>query len=380
MKTVFVYSDALAGFDYGASHPLKPVRLKLAFELIKACGLLSADDARLVEPLPANDQDLLEFHSEDYIQVLREANRGRSLPGARFFGLGPGDNPVFPGVLDWSRLVAGASLLAAELVASGRADTAFNIGGGLHHARAAQASGFCYINDVVLAIRSLLKRGMRVAYIDIDAHHGDGVQEAFYTTDRVLTISLHETGNALFPGTGFAEETGEGEGKGYCANVPLPPGAGDELFLSAFNDTVPELVDAYRPDVVVSQLGVDAFRSDPLSDLSYTTNAFCQAVGTIRLLAPKWLALGGGGYDLANVARAWTLAWAIMNDAEAPRDVPQAFFEAHRGEGFGKRLRDEAVSSDGPPFEQMKREVRRAVEVVRERVLERIVRREHVHP
>ena len=371
MKTGFIYSDALARFNYGATHPLKPIRLQLAFELIKACGLLSSADPRLIEPLPANDQDLLAFHSEDYLQVLKAANSGRYLPGVSFFGLGPGDNPVFPGVLDWSRLVAGASLLAAELVAGGRLDIAFNIGGGLHHARAAQASGFCYINDAVLAILSLVRKGMRVAYVDLDAHHGDGVQEAFYTTDRVLTISLHETGDALFPGTGFEDETGEGEGKGYSVNIPLPAGAGDELFLRAFNDTVPELLELYRPDVVVSQLGVDTFRSDPLTHLNYTTNAFCEAVATIRLLASKWLALGGGGYDLANVARAWTLAWAIMNDAEAPRDIPEAFLQAHPGAGFGKRLRDEGIGPEAPVREQVK-EVERTVEVVRESVTRRI--------
>jgi acetoin utilization protein AcuC len=373
MKTAFIYSDALASFDYGANHPLKPVRLQLTFELIKACGLLSAADPRLIEPLPAGDADLLTYHAEDYLQVLKAANTGRYLPGARLFGLGPGDNPVFPGVLDWSRLVAGASLLAAALVADGRADIAFNIGGGLHHARAAQASGFCYINDAVLAIQLLLRKGMRVVYVDIDAHHGDGVQEAFYATDRVLTISLHETGEALFPGTGFEEEIGEGEGKGYSVNIPLPAGAGDELFLLAFNKTVPDLIEAFKPDIIVSQLGVDTFRSDPLTHLNYTTNAFCEAVGTIRLLAPKWLALGGGGYDLANVARAWTLAWAIMNDAEAPREIPEQFLRTHPGAGFGKKLRDEAARPEGPG-RGLQQDVERAVHGVRERVIKRIAR------
>jgi acetoin utilization protein AcuC len=220
MKTVFVYTGEFAKFDYGASHPLKPFRLKLTRDLIEACGLLGPDDPRLIIPAAATDADLLAFHTADYIEALKTADAGKYFPGASAYGLSPGDNPVFPGLFQWSRMVTGASLLAADIVDSGRADIAFSIAGGLHHALAGQASGFCYINDAVLAILSLARRGRRVAYIDIDAHHGDGVQEAFYSTDRVLTISLHETGGALFPGTGFEREMGAGTGRGYSVNIP----------------------------------------------------------------------------------------------------------------------------------------------------------------
>ncbi|NTW57797.1 MAG: acetoin utilization protein AcuC [Nitrospirae bacterium] len=341
MNTAYLYSDAFHRFDYGASHPLKTFRLKLTHELIKACGLLAPDDPRVIVPAPAKRDDLLAFHSPEYIDMLEASNSGKAIPGAAAFGLGYGDNPVFPGMFDWSLLVAGASLKAADLVESGEARTAFNISGGLHHALPSRASGFCYINDPVLAIMLLLARGRRVAYIDIDAHHGDGVQAAFYDTDRVLTISLHETGRSLFPGTGFEQETGEGAGKGYSVNVPLPPEAGDELFVRAFTEAVPQRIERFRPDVIVSQLGVDTFRSDPLAHLNVTTEGFCTVVGMIKSLAPKWIALGGGGYDVANVARAWTLAWAIMNDVQAPDDIPQSFLRQFSGAGFpDRRLRD----------------------------------------
>ncbi len=341
MPTAFIHDPAVARFSYGASHPLKPIRLKLTVELIKACGLLLPDDPRLIVPVPATRQDLLAFHTPDYINMLEASNGGAEPPGAAAYGLGYGDNPVFPGMYDWSLLVAGSSLKAADLVESGEARIAFNISGGLHHAMAGRASGFCYVNDPVLAIRLLLSRGRRVAYVDIDAHHGDGVQAAFYDTDRVLTISLHETGEALFPGTGFQNETGEGAGKGYSVNVPLPPGAGDLEFARAFTDTVPPEIERFRPDVIVSQLGVDTFRTDPLAHLNVTTKGFSAMVEMIKGLCPKWVALGGGGYDIANVARAWTLAWAIMNDVEAPEEIPPSFLQQFPGAGFqSTKLRD----------------------------------------
>jgi len=271
MKTAFLYSDDFTGFDYGSDHPLKIVRLKLTRDLIDSLGLLSSEQTKIVVPQPAAEKDLLLFHHADYIEMLKAVNTGRSMPGAAYFGLGPGDNPVFKGLFDWSRLVAGASLQAALMVESGEVDIAFNISGGLHHALAARASGFCYVNDPVMAIMALLRKGRKVAYVDIDAHHGDGVQEAFYGTNRVLTISLHESGRTLFPGTGFEGEIGEGEGRGFSLNVPLPSYSDDELFLLAFDRIVPEAIGTFRPDVVVSQLGVDSLRSDPLTHLNYTT-------------------------------------------------------------------------------------------------------------
>lgn len=190
-KTAFLYSDDFLKFDYGPTHPFKIFRLKLTYQLIKAYGLLSLPNSQYIEAKMAEDEELLTFHDSEYIEVLKAANVGIEVPTAYYYGLGPGDNPVFKGLYDWSKLVTGASLQAATLVENGEVDVAFNISGELHHAMASKASGFCYVNDIVVAIRSLLKKGRRVAYIDIDAHHGDGVQEAFYTTNKVLTISIH---------------------------------------------------------------------------------------------------------------------------------------------------------------------------------------------
>jgi acetoin utilization protein AcuC len=369
MKTAFIYSDAFARYDYGPEHPLKSFRLKLTYELARAYGLFSLPDSRLVEARPAEEDDLLLYHTRDYIDALKAANGGLEIPGEEDYGLGFGDNPVFEGVFDWSRLVTGASLQAAELVDSGEVRIAFNISGGLHHALASCASGFCYINDPAIVIFSLLKKGRRVLYIDIDAHHGDGVQDAFYRTDKVLTISFHESGRYLFPGTGFEGEIGEGEGRGYCVNVPMPPSSDDELIVYAFNEVIPPLIEKFRPDIVVGQLGVDSFLTDPLAHLKYTTNGFCEVVRRMKELSPRWIALGGGGYEMTNVARAWTLAWAIMNDIELPDELPGKFLEQYPLDGFSSRkLRDRKYGEKGAVKEEMREEVGRVAAGIKERV------------
>ncbi|MFH1091038.1 MAG: acetoin utilization protein AcuC, partial [Pseudomonadota bacterium] len=251
----------------------------------------------------------------------------------------------------------------------GEVGLAFNMAGGLHHAMSRRASGFCYVNDIVVAIEELLKRGLRVAYVDVDAHHGDGVQAAFYDTDRVLTISLHQHGHTLFPGTGFVFETGQGRGQGFSANLPLYPGTDDELFLRVFQGVVPDLVKAFEPDVLFTQLGVDTFRTDPLTNLCLTTNGFLAAVSILKELGLPWVALGGGGYHLVNVARAWTLAWALMNDVELDDDLPRSFVDLIRPQGYREeRLRDEPQASESCRAEA-ESAARQAVETVREIIL-----------
>lgn len=368
MSSALIYSPLYRAFDYGPSHPLRMARLAVAHELMGACGLLSIPRTRYVDARMATDEELLLFHRPEYLVVLKDVNEGRSVPWAGRFGLGPGDNPVFSGLLDWSRLVTGASLQAAALVESGEVQVAFNVAGGLHHALPARASGFCYVNDPAVAIISLLQKGRRVAYVDIDAHHGDGVQEAFFGDDRVLTVSLHESGTSLFPGTGFVEEMGRDAGFGYSVNVPLPPFADDELFLYAFESIVPPAIERFRPDIVVSQLGVDSLRGDPLTHLNYTNNGFCRAVEVLRMISPKWVALGGGGYEISNVARAWTLAWATMNGIGLPDEIPKDFLLRFREFGFQSgRLRDESyVETEGK--EQMWDHVKRTVATVREKI------------
>ena len=348
-KTAFIYHEDLASFDYGSRHPLKTVRLKITRDLIRSFGLFELPGTRSVEARNATDEEIALFHMPGYIEMLKAVNSGAPVPGCGAYGLGPGDNPVFRGVYDWSIRVAGATLQAVEMVDEGDVDIAFNIAGGLHHAMPARASGFCYVNDAAVAIKWLLGRGRRVAYVDIDAHHGDGVQEGFYDTDRVLTISIHETGRSLFPGTGFEEEAGTGAGTGYSVNVPVLAYADDEVFVRAFRETVPGLLERFKPDIVVTQLGVDSLQTDPLTHLNLTTNGFEEMLRGLRERCPRWVALGGGGYDVGNVARAWTLAWALMNGVDLPERMPDAFLQkTGQLAGFrGNKLRDRPVRETG---------------------------------
>jgi acetoin utilization protein AcuC len=340
LRTAFVYTDRYFEYDYGWSHPLKIERLKLTFDLCKAYKLFDLDQTSLVESAPATEAEILRFHTPAYVEVLKEANGG-SLRRLYTHGLGPGDNPIFPGLWNWSLLHTGSSLQCARLVSEKKTRIAFNISGGLHHALADRASGFCYVNDPVLVICHFLDQGRRVMYVDIDAHHGDGVQWAFYQDPRVLTVSFHQDGNTLFPGTGRVTEMGKGEGVGYSVNVPMHPGTDDGVFLEGFHAVVPRLLESFRPDVVVTQLGVDAFWNDPLADLELTTNGFCEVVSFMVQNAPAWVALGGGGYSVANVARAWSLAWAIMNDVHLPDDLPESMAgPLSAEEGVGPKLRD----------------------------------------
>lgn len=361
MKTAFLYSEKFGSFYYGNDHPMRPVRLKLTYELISELGLLKLPRACLVEARPSNNGELALFHTPAYIKVLKEANTGIIPVGGPDHGLGFEDNPVFSGVFEWSSYCAGATLQACELVASAESDIAFNISGGLHHAMPNRASGFCYINDAAVGIKHLASLGKRVAYIDIDAHHGDGVEYAFYDTNQVLTVSIHESGHWLFPGTGFASDTGVGVGTGYSINLPMPPNTSDDLYLKSFEEVVPPFIEAFDPDIIVTQLGVDSFETDPITHLNLTTNSFEKIVERFRSFNKPWVALGGGGYDLSNVARGWTLAWAIMNQAETPVSLPKDFLERNGSIFKSQFLRDKPIV----PFRQRHEEMRRLEEDIR---------------
>ena len=373
MKTAFIYSDAYLDYDYGPTHPLKIIRLKLTYELIRAYGLLDLPAVQTIITRRAEEEDLAIFHSRDYLNMLKQANNGHVQGSTYSYGLGPGDNPIFAGLLDWSLLVTGATLQAVEFVTKGEGEIAFNIAGGLHHAMKSRASGFCYINDPVIGILKLLDQGKRVAYIDIDAHHADGVQAAFYGTNRVLTISLHEAGYTLFPGTGFEYEIGEGEGEGYAVNLPFPPYTDDEAYVWAFEEIVPPLIHAFRPDVVVTQLGVDSFYNDPLTNLQLSMFGFEKVVRRIKELAPRWVALGGGGYDVSNVARAWTLAWAVMNGIELSDELPKSYVEKAAKVGIHeKELRGSPKFSSSTQSKEIRMEVERFVDYLKKTVFPKV--------
>ena len=366
-RSCLVKVDRFQRFDFGPSHPLKTYRLGLTYALMEAYGLTALEGIYLLEPRKATVGEALSFHDPGYLEVLRLAESGMWAPNLLEHGLGPGDNPVFPGVYEWAMSVAGASIAAAEELKNDRAKIVFNIAGGLHHALPARASGFCHVNDVVLAINRLLEGFSRIAYVDIDAHHGDGVQYAFYSTDQVLTISTHESGYYLFPGTGFVDEIGEGTGRGYAVNIPLLPRAKDDALLISLDGIILPLLEAYRPQALVTQLGVDTFRSDPLTSLGFTTNGFLRAVEAFKGLGIPWLALGGGGYDVGNVARAWTLAWAAMNGVELPDEVPDSWNGLAAQYGIHlERLRDESRPLSSPPevLEDLDRTIQKLKETV----------------
>ncbi len=342
-RAAFVYEDALSRHVLRPDHPMRPARLQHTFDLLRGYGAFDGSSSRLAPPRPATEAELRLLHTPQYIAAVRGFSLGLSGHDPRRFNFSAqGDNPVYRGMYEAAALSTGATLVAAELVASREVEVAFSIAGGLHHAAPDHASGFCVFNDPAIAIKYLLAQGLRVAYVDIDAHHGDGVQHAFYDNPRVLTISVHESGRHLFPGTGFVSELGFGEGKGYSVNLPLYPYTDDEVYLWAFLEVAPPLLRAFAPDVLVTQLGIDSYHRDPLTHLQLTSGGYVEVVRELARLAlpgKGWLALGGGGYDLGAVARCWTLAYGVMLDVEWPDQLPEGFL---RQQGL-RSLRDRQV-------------------------------------
>lgn len=365
-RAAFIYEDALSQHELRSDHPMRPVRLRYTYQLLREYGAFEHSGAVLLDSRIATDEELAWLHTSEYVAAVKALGLGSdTVNGARFGFSRAGDNPVYPNMFEAAALSTGGSLLAAEMVANGEVVTAFNISGGLHHASAGHASGFCVFNDPALAIHYFLNRGMRVAYVDIDAHHGDGVQEAFYDDDRVLTISVHESGQYLFPGTGAVADLGEGAGKGYSVNLPLFPYTGDDDYIRAFSQVVPRLVRAFAPDVLVAQLGIDSYHSDPLTHLQLTTEGYTEAVRQLVGLGLPLLALGGGGYDVNAVARAWTLAYGVMLGVEWPDQLPFGFAQEH---GAG-RLRDE-TSPQVPS--NLKVDIRRHLEDTLEEIRQQV--------
>jgi acetoin utilization protein AcuC len=321
----YIYADTMSQHVLREDHPLRPVRLRYTYELLEAFGAFNGKTSLLVEPRFATVDELLTTHTPGYVDAVKRYSDGGSIQdGAQYGFTAQGDNPVFPGMYEAALLSTGASVQAAEMVADGTVRVAFNPSGGLHHAMAGHASGFCVFNDPAVAINALRRRGLRVVYVDIDAHHGDGVQAAFYGDDDVMTISLHESGRYLFPGTGEVDEVGTGKGRGYSVNVPLFPYTDDDVFLEAFDAVVPPLIDAFKPDVLATQLGIDTYMTDPLTHLALSTTGYVALVRRFSDMGYPWLAFGGGGYDVDAVARGWALAYGEMVGRQWPDSIPES--------------------------------------------------------
>ena len=325
-KAAFIYSAELEKYHYPPEHPFSTIRAKKVREILNSMGLLSGAGRSEVAPKPAERIVLKKFHSARYLHTLKTAAEGRWSAEALDMGIGTPDCPVFEGLYEYAVLATGGTVTAANLLLSGAAEVAFNPSGGYHHAGPERASGFCYINDVALGCIVLAEVGKRVLYLDVDVHHGDGVAYAFYDRDDVMTISFHQNPRTLFPGTGFEDEIGTGQGKGYCVNVPLPIGTYDEAYMKAFEIIALPLIEVYNPDVVVFDLGADGLAGDPLAHLRLTNNVYAEIIEHLLSFDKPILMTGGGGYNIDNTVRAWALAWCVLvggaNEQEQLRDSP----------------------------------------------------------
>ncbi|ETD32053.1 acetoin utilization protein AcuC [Williamsia sp. D3] len=355
-----IWSDDFLGYRWTAAHPMNPVRLALTMSLSRSLGVL--DGVETTPPMNVDDRLLQTVHTSAYLDAVRSASAVDDYVGGathlleRLFGLGSTDNPIFEGMHSAASVLVGGTMAAAAAIASGSVRRAVNIGGGMHHAMPGHAAGFCIYNDCAVAIRWLLEQGYdRIAYIDIDAHHGDGVQKVFAADPRVLTVSLHQHPATLWPGSGWPEEVGEQDGRGTAVNIALMPETTDKLWLRAFHAIVPGMLESFRPQIIVSQCGVDSHRRDPLTDLSLTIDGQRAAVLAMRDLADtyaegRWLAVGGGGYGIVDVVpRSWThlIAAVTGHDLDPVTTIDESWCRAatEEAQSLDETLRGDPVNS-----------------------------------
>jgi acetoin utilization protein AcuC len=350
VKTALVYSTETRRYDLGANHPFKAIRPEATRSLLEHAGLL--ETSAIITPEIATLEDALSVHARAYTNRVMTASRGEPVPDHLEYGIGTPDTPIFAHMHEATLGVVGATLTAAKLIADGTFSRALNLAGGLHHAHKDKGSGFCIYNDLSVAIAHLRSRGLRVAYLDVDAHHGDGVQFLHFDDPNVLTISLHETGRYLFPGTGHTYELGRGAGLGYSLNVPLEPYTQDEGFLEALERVVEPALRWFKPDVIVLQAGADAHQFDPLADLALTAQGFTQVFKRIVELAEthaggRVIATGGGGYATWTVVpRVWASLYATLAECTMPEIVPPTWlqrWQSHSDETLPETMQDEAL-------------------------------------
>ena len=333
-RVVYFYDEDVGNFFYAPNHPMKPHRIRMAHNLILSYNLFPK--LQIFRPKKATAEELMRFHTPEYIQFLQMAtpdNTQNQTGLAEKFNVGF-DSPVFDGLFDFCQSSAGGSISAARHLNAGNADIAINWAGGLHHAKKGEASGFCYVADCVLGILELLERYDRVMYIDIDIHHGDGVEEAFYTTDRVLTVSLHKFGNQFFPETGHYTDIGVGRGKHYAVNVPLKDGMDDESYHYIFKPLIKRLIDWYRPQAIFLQCGADSLTGDRLGSFNLTIHGHGECVRYVKSFGLPMLVAGGGGYTVRNVSRCWTYETAVLLDETLSDDLPYHDYLGYYGPDF----------------------------------------------
>lgn len=402
MSACLIYDPAMAQYRFPAPHPMRPERFTGAVDLMRAwsiegtCASNAADPSEPpgVRPAPASDDTLALVHDRSLIAAVRAAGgsmpEGRDTPrptpapgpDAGAYGIGPGDTPAFPLMHEAAALVAGGTTEALRRVLDGETTRAFNPSGGMHHAHRDRVAGFCIYNDcaVTIAQATQVSPGLKVAYVDIDAHHGDGVQEAFLERADVLTLSVHESGQYLYPGTGALREMGEGHGRGFTLNVPLPPFAGSDCYLAVLERAIAPALSAFRPDVIVLQGGADTHRDDPLTHLDLTVRGYVDLVAGIRSIADelcegRLVMTGGGGYEYRSaVPRMWACAFAVLCEAEIPEDLPAQWLSSHvpapvsaSAENGMKTFEERSNGPDSDTAERASTLTRRALDELQER-------------
>lgn len=354
-KAAFIHAPGLSEFKFSPEHPFKPVRVEKVYEMCKGRGLLSDPSVAVIKIDEGKREDLESFHTSEYIDILERAGRGGEVDiDMIYHGVGTMENPIFKGLFQFCLLSVASTLEAVERVVGGF-ESAFNPCGGFHHAHSDRAGGFCYVNDAVIAIKKLIALGRKVAYIDIDAHHGDGVQEAFYDEPEVLTVSVHESGKTLFPWGGFEKEIGRDRGMGFNINIPLQLDTDDEVFTLLFDNIVIDSVKRFNPDVIVGQFGTDASATDPLTHLKMTNNGYIESIKLLHESFPKIVALGGGGYNMKDVVNGWTLLWSELSGLEQNSGYGGAIGGVLMGDSSiqGSDLRDMRSYVSGPAKEDL---------------------------
>jgi acetoin utilization protein AcuC len=368
LNSVFLYSPEWDTINYPQECPFDTGRAGKTRSTLFPMGLLSGKQIKEIKPVKATRAELEKFHDPVYLEAIKNAEKGNLTLEAFAMGIGTPDCPVFPGMYEYISLASGASITGARLILSGEADVVFNPGGGFHHAGPKEASGFCFVNDVVLAAMELTGAKKRVLFLDLDVHHGDGVQNAFYERNDVMTISLHESGKTLFPGTGFENEIGRGQGKGYSVNIPLPVGTYDAAYEKAFNEVALPLIKKYNPDVLIMELGMDGLSGDPLAHLNLTNNVYADIIKQVLQLEKPILATGGGGYNVESTVRGWALAWSVLcGEDEHDLGIGLGGVMLETTEWLGG-LRDRILITDAGVRDTVDAEIQRVIQYIKDKV------------
>ncbi|KAM7260112.1 hypothetical protein ACFE04_015853 [Oxalis oulophora] len=366
-KVSYFYDPEVGNYYYGQGHPMKPHRVRMTHALLAHYGMLQ--HMQVVKPIPVKDKDLSKFHADDYVHFLKTITpetQQENIEVLKMFNVGE-DCPVFDGMYKFCQTSAGGSVGGAVRLNQGLSDIAVNWAGGLHHAKKCEASGFCYVNDIVLAILELLKVHERVLYVDIDIHHGDGVEEAFYTTDRVMTVSFHKFGD-YFPGTGHIEDVGYAKGKYYSLNVPLDDGIDDESYQSLFKPIMAKVMEIYKPGAVVLQCGADSLSGDRLGCFNLSIRGHAECVRYMRSFNVPLLLLGGGGYTIRNVARCWCYETGVALGIEPEDKMPQHQYYEYFGPDYTLHV---------PPSNMENLNTRSKLESIQAELLENLSRLQH---